>query len=345
VDNHPVDPGHITDIIDTALAFWQSKVLLSAVELELFTHLGNRALTARELGDALGLHERGRADFLDALVALGYLARDGSGEGARYRNLPDVAVLLDKNSPRYLGGLLEMTNARVYRFWVDFTEALRTGAPQNETKRSGTGWYETLYASRELLQQFLAAMAGYQAGNFALLVERFPFDAYGSFCDVGGASGALAIAVARRHPSVRCITFDLPAVEPIAAQTVRASGLADRIAVVSGDFTVDPLPRAGVIAMGNVLHNWGLAGKTMLVRKAFEALEPGGAFIAVEHVIDSERTKNWRALLMSLNMLVETAEGFECTESQFDAWCRAAGYRSTSIEPLSGGTRAAIAYK
>ncbi len=103
--------------------------------------------------------------------------------------------------------------------------------------------------------------------------------------------------------------------------------------------------RADVIAMGNVLHNWNAARKQALIRKAFAALEPGGAFIAIEHVIDDARTENWRALLMSLDMLVETAEGFECTESQFAEWCKAAGFRSTGIQPLSGGTRAAIAYK
>lgn len=345
MSDQSVDPNRIQEIIDTALAFWKSKVLLSAVELEIFTHVGDAELTARELGDKAGLHERGRADFLDALVAIGYLARSGTDENARYRNVPHVALLLNKASSRYMGGLLEMTNARVYRFWSDFTEALRTGRPQNETKRSAAGWYETLYADPELLEQFLTAMAGYQAGNFTLLVERFNFGAYRSFCDVGGASGALTIAVAQRYPGIRCINFDLPPVALLARKAVRTAELSERISVVSGDFTTDALPRADVIAMGNVLHNWGATRKKMLIGKAFEALEPGGAFIAIEHMIDDARSKNWRALLMSLDMLVETAEGFECTETQFEAWCRDAGFQSMTIEPLAGGVRAAVAYK
>jgi hypothetical protein len=118
-------------ILQLGLAFWGSKTLLSAVELGVFTELAHRPLKAHILIERLRLHQRGARDFLDALVALGMLDRDGD----IYRNTPATALFLDRNKPSYVGGLLEMANARLYPFWGNLTEALRTGEPQNELKR------------------------------------------------------------------------------------------------------------------------------------------------------------------------------------------------------------------
>ena len=343
--NHHTDPAQVQYIVDTALGFWRSKVLLVAIELGLFTRLGQRSMGLVELRDELGLHPRGSADFFDALVALGLLHREGAGAAAAYANTQASAALLDRNSPQYMGGLLEMTNARVYPFWANLTEALRTGKPQNETKASGQSWYEALYADPKRLDQFMAAMAGYQISNFKLLVEKFNFGEFGSFCDVGGGSGALAIEVARCHPRTRCITYDLPPVESIAARRIADAGLSDRVQVATGNFLTEALPKADVIAMGNILHNWGIATRQLLIAKVYEALPPGGVFLAIEHLVDNERRHNLAGMLMSINMLIETAEGSESTAAEFDAWCKEAGFRSTDVMPISGGTSVGIAYK
>lgn len=345
MENHRADPAQVQYIMQTALGFWKSKVLLVAVELGVFTRLGRGGKTLPQLREELGLHERGSADFLDALVALGFLERDGVGEDAVYRNTESSAVLLDKSSPDYMGGLLEMTNARVYPFWNNLTDALQTGAPQNEIRSAGQSWYEALFADRDRLEQFISAMAGYQIFNFRALVENFDFGRYDSFCDVGGASGSLAIEVARRYPNVRCITFDLPDIENIAERHVADAGLSDRVRVMSGDFQTDPLPRADVISMGNILHNWSVDMRRTLIAKAYEALPSGGAFLAIEHLVDDARQQNLPALLMSLNMLIETQEGSESTVSEFDSWCREAGFSHTEIVPVAGGTSAGVAYK
>jgi hypothetical protein len=122
------DPSHILQI---GMGFFASKTLLSAVELGLFTTLAKGPLTGAEIGQALGLDSRAIPDFPDALVALGLLAREGDGPGARYANTPEGSMFLDRESPAYVGGILEMANARLYRFWADLTEALKTGEPQN----------------------------------------------------------------------------------------------------------------------------------------------------------------------------------------------------------------------
>jgi hypothetical protein len=292
----------------------------------------------------LDLHPRAAADFFDALVALGLLAREGDGPGALYANTAETAAFLVPASQTYLGGILRMANRRLYHHWGHLTEALRTGLPQNESKGSDDV-FATLYSDAAALEEFLDAMAGVQLGNFSALVERFDFSRFASVCDVGGASGALCMAIARRYPGVRCISFDLPQVAPIAGRRIAAAGLADRIEVRAGSFLTGDLPRADVILMGNVLHDWGTETKRMLIGKAHAALPAGGTFIAIENIIDDARRENTMGLLMSLNMLIETQDGYDYTFAQFDGWCRDAGFARAEKMPLAGSASAAVAWK
>ena len=332
-------------IVQIAFGFWSSKVLLTAVELDLFSRLGTRRLTGAELGAELELHPRAIADFFDALVALRILDREGDGPGARYVNTPLGALYLDRGSPRYIGGILVMLNARLFRFWNDLPEALRTGLPQNESKHGNKGVFEELYAEPARLEQFMGAMTGLSRLNFEALAESFDFSRYATLCDVGGATGLLCIEAARRHPQLRCISYDLPAVEPIARRSIAAAGLSDRVATASGDFFKDPLPRADVITMGMILHDWNLEKKLHLIRAAHAALPPGGALVAVEALIDDARRSNLFGLLMSLNMLIEFGDAFDYTGSDFAGWCKDAGFSDTEVLPLAGPASAGIAYK
>ncbi|HWI08544.1 MAG TPA: methyltransferase [Solirubrobacteraceae bacterium] len=327
------------------MGFWPSKTLLSAVELELFTQLGSESMTGEQIGERLDLHPRAIYDFLDTLVALRLLERDGDGSDGRYRNSAETAAFLDKHSPTYIGGLLEMCNARLYRFWGDLTEALQTGRPQNEIKHTGKPMFDELYSDPARLEQFMHAMQGISLGNFHALAEKFDFSPYNTVCDVGGATGQLCSVLATRYPHLQCTTYDLPVVAPIAEKTIAAAGLSDRVKVAEGDFLTDPLPRADVITMGLILHDWNLERKTELIRSAYDALPDGGAFIVVENLIDDARRENAFGLMMSLNMLIEFGDAFDFTGSDFEGWCRDAGFRRVDILPLAGPASAAIAYK
>ncbi len=335
-------PDHILQI---GFGFWASKTLLSAVELNVFTVLGATAMTGEEIGKRVGLHPRGRADFLDALVSLGLLARDGDGAQARYANTIETARFLDSQSPAYVGGVLEMTNSRLYGFWGNLTEALRTGQPQNEAKGGSDEFFGPLYADEQRLDEFVRAMQSFQMGSFLALLDRVDLSSAATLCDLGGASGVLCGLAAQRYPKLRAITFDLPPVEPIAKRTLVAMGVEDRVTTVGGDFFVDDLPSADVVVMGNVLHDWDEDHKRTLIAKAFTALSEGGRLIAIESVIDDARRENAFGLLMSLNMLIETQGGADYTAGQYDQWCRAAGFTRTEIVPLAGPVSAAIAYK
>jgi precorrin-6B methylase 2 len=164
-------------------------------------------------------------------------------------------------------------------------------------------------------------------------------------CDLGGAGGHLSAQIAQNNPHMKCISFDLPPVSPIATENIQKMGLTEQVSIQSGDFFKDEIPSADVITMGNVLHDWGVKDKLILMKKAYDALPNGGALIVIENVIDDERNKNIFGLLMSLNMMIETPEGFDFSFSDFNQWALETGFRETSIIPLTGPSSAVIAIK
>ena len=335
----------VSPILATAFGFWSSKVLLTAVEFGIFTRLGNRRLTGAELGAEAGLHPRGIADFFDALVAMKFLDREGDGPSAKYFNTPAGALYLDRHSPRYVGGILEMLNARLFKFWHDLPEALRTGKPQNEVKHGQKGIFEELYADLPKLEQFMGAMTGLSRLNFEAFAARFDFSRYRTLCDVGGATGLLCIEAAKEHSHLQCTSFDLPPVEPIAQRHIAAAGLSSRIRTAAGDFFKDPLPKADVVTMGMILHDWNLEKKMHLIRLAYDALPPGGALVAIEALIDDARRENAFGLLMSLNMLIEFGDAFDFSGADFRQWCGEAGFTRFETIRLNDTHSAAVAYK
>lgn len=337
-----LDPSHI---MQTATAFWASKVLLTAVEFDLFSVLGDRAMTAEQLGETLKLHPRGTYDFFDALVALKFLERAGDGPQGRYKNTSEAAAFLNKKSPMYIGGMPEMLNSRLFGFWNNLGTALKTGEPQNEVKLHGKSIFEELYASEAKLGEFLEAMTGLQAENFHQLAVKFDFSKYKTVSDIGGALALLSRLVGARHEHLTFNTFDLPPVARHAQKQIDAAGMTERIKVVSGDFFAEDLPKASVVTMGNVLHDWNLEKKKTLIKKAYDALPDGGAFIAIENLIDDARRENAFGLLMSLNMLIEVGDAFDYTGADFREWCSEMGFKSFEIIPLAGPASAAVAYK
>ncbi|HEY8278228.1 MAG TPA: methyltransferase [Bdellovibrionota bacterium] len=334
-----------TNIMQTGFAFFPAKVLLSAVRAEVFTVLAAKPLTGEELQTRLGLHPRATFDFLDALVAMKMLNRDGTGASGKYANTPETATFLDKNKPSYIGGILEMANDRLFRYWGDLDTALKTGKPQNEASRGMKPMFEELYSDPSRLEQFMMAMRGISMGNFAAFAEKFDFSKFKTLCDVGGATGILSVLAARKHSHLQCQSFDLPVVEPIAKRLIEKDGMSSRVKAVSGDFFKDKLPKADLITMGLILHDWNLENKMKLIRAAYEALPEGGALVAIENLIDDERKENVFGLMMSLNMLIEFGDAFDYTFADFKGWCQKVGFKKFEKLHLAGPCSAAIAYK
>lgn len=327
-------------IMQLGFGFWGSKSLLTAVELGLFTELAKRPLDADSLAKRLELHQRSARDFFDALVALGLLKRTG----VRYANTAETDLFLDRAKPSYVGGILEMANARLYRFWGSLTEGLRTGRPQNEAK-TGEDFFGTLYADQQRLEGFLKAMTGLSQGTARAIARKFPWKRYRSFADIGCAQGGVAVEIALAHKHLAGQGMDLPVVGPIFEAYARLRKVEKRVTFHSGDFFKDPLPSTDVLIMGHILHDWNLDEKMLLLRKAYEALPPGGALIVHEALIDDARKQNAFGLLMSLNMLIETPGGFDFTGADCRQWMKKAGFKRTKVEKLAGPDSMVIGIK
>jgi hypothetical protein len=310
------------------------------VELGVFSVLAKGALDEARLRERLALHPRAARDFFDALVALGPLQR----QAGKYRNAPDANAFLDRAKPAYIGGVLEMNATRLYAFWGSLTEALRTGAPQNEAKTGGD-FFGALYSDPERLRGFLAAMTGLSMGSARAIARKFPWKSYATFVDVGCAQGCLPVQVALAHKHVRGTGFDLPPAGPIFDDYARSFCLGDRLTFAGGDFFRDPLPPVDVIVMGHILHDWNLEEKHLLLQKAYAALPKRGALIVYDAMIDDARSHNVPGLLMSLNMLIETPGGFDYTPSDCRGWMKATGFRNTTVVPLTPAESMVIATK
>lgn len=327
-------------IFQIGFGFWATKTLLTAIEIGLFTELARRPQTAEEVTKHFQFHPRSVRDFLDALVAMGMLER----KGTKYRNTAETALFLDRAKPSYLGGMLEMCSRRLYKFWDDLPEGLRTGQPQNEAKTGGN-LFEVLYKDPALLRGFLSAMTGLSGATAQVIARKFPWKKYKSFVDVGAAQGALPVQIALAHRHLEGAGYDLPVVEPIFTDYVRSFKLENRVKFLPGDFFKDPIPGADVVVMGHILHDWNLEEKRMLIEKVHRTLPKGGAFVAFDAIIDDERKKNVFGLLMSLNMLIETPGGFDYTGADCMGWMRDAGFRQTRVVPLVGPDSMVIGIK
>ena len=327
-------------VMQLGLGFWGSKTLLSAIELGLFTELSRGPLDAETVVKRLELHPRSARDFLDALVALGMLKRTG----ARYANTPETARYLDRSKPSYIGGMLEMANARLYRFWGSLTEGLRTGRPQNEAK-TGEDFFGALYADPARLEGFLKAMTGLSIEAGRSIAKKFPWKRYRTFADIGCAQGGVTVEIALAHKHLTGAGMDLPVVRPVFEAYRRQNRLDKRLQFHEGDFFRDPLPPADVLIMGHILHDWNLDEKYMLLRKAYEALPPKGALIVHEALIDDSRKENAFGLLMSLNMLIETHGGFDFTGRDCSMWMKEVGFRRTQVTRLSGPDGMVVGFK
>lgn len=317
-------------IEQVAFGFMASKVLLSAIDFELFTQLAKGPLDADEVRRRLGLHPRSIRDFLDALVALGMLER----RGEVYSNTEETDFYLDRAKPTYIGSFFDMTNVRTYPFFGSLSEGLRTGKPQNEIK-GGEDLFTAIYGNRDKLRIFLRSMTGHSLPSAMAIAQRFPWSRYRTFADIGTAEGCLPVQVALANPHLIGEGFDLPMVQPFFEEYAASFGVKERVRFRPGDFFMDSLPGADVLVMGMILHDWNLDEKRTLLKKAYDVLPDGGSLIVYEHLIDDERRKNVAGLLMSLVMLIETQGGFDYTGADCCGWMREVGFRDSYVEGLT----------
>lgn len=335
-------------LLNLGAAFSASRVLLSAIELDLFSLL-TEPHTAEQLRVALHLHARSVPDFPDTLVALGILNRKGSGSDALYSNTPEAQLFLAKSSPAYMAGILELCATTLYEMWGHLTTVLKTGNPPLEVYKRNGGvegdelWDLILGGSNG--EKFVNAMVGINTAAHRAFAQRFDFSSCDTLLDIGGSSGGCCCEVAKYNKRLMCITLDLLPMEKFAKANVEAQGLENRVIVKSGDYMKDDFEKADVIVMSHILHSHDEDQKKYLVKKAFDALSTGGRLVILETLIDNDRRESVAGLIMSLNMLVATISGSNFSARDFDSWAREAGYGKTEFLPLTAPVDAVVAYK
>ncbi|MBP2478625.1 precorrin-6B methylase 2 [Crossiella equi] len=319
-------PQPITDLM---WAHWKTRLVLAAVELDLCTELAAGPLSRTDIQQRLGLKSGATGDFLDALVAMGVLARAGD----RYVNSAESAdYLVATNAATYLGDSFLAQGADLAK---EIVGLLREGRTLNDIT-DGREYYDSLYATPDGVRAFQRDMTALSIGSALAMARQFPWTEHKTLVDVGCAEGALPGHVLRAHPHLLATGFDLPQAESGFLGHTAELGVGDRVRFVGGDFFTDELPQGDVIVLGHILHNWDLAEKRMLLDKAYRALPEGGAVIVYETLIDDERADNAIGLILSLIMHLEVPGGFDYTGADCQKWLQEAGFHSTRVEHLDG---------
>lgn len=314
-------------LLQMAADYYKWRTVLFAIELDLFSGLIETPMTRARIRDRFGIAERGVRDFLDALVSLGLLER----QGETYRTAPLAARFLDTEKTAYLGRFLEQADAR----WSRVGEGLLSGEPQNGARR-GAGMFTQQHRSLPAWRAYYGGMDALNGPSGRALVDAFEWSGVKRVTDVGGARGNVLAQLVRAHPHLEATVFDLAAAEEVFREHMAELGLTGRVDFRAGDFFRDPLPESDVVVFGHVLHDWDVEQRRQLAARAFAALSPGGWALVYDTMIDDERAQAANPLLVSLNMMLCTPGGSEYTPREGAAWFTEAGFSDVEFRPLAG---------
>ncbi|MEU8607686.1 methyltransferase [Actinoplanes sp. NPDC048791] len=327
----------VRPLLELSTAFWRAKVVLTGVELGLFTALADGPAGPAQICERLGLNGRAVEEYLDSLTSLGMLERTAQG----YRNSAAADAYLVEGRPGYLGGWMRMTSSRLYEAWSRLPDGLRTGEPQL-TGPMSDNFFPNLYQDLDALRRFISGMDSLTNLIGPDLAGAFDWSATETFIDIGGARGNLASVLAQAHPHLRGGVFDLPHLKPLFEELTSERGVADRLQFHSGDFFADPLPEADVLVFGHILHDWNDEQRRSLLDRAFQSVRPGGAVLIYDRMIDDAAGARTLSLLGSVNLLLVTPGGSEYRVSDCRDWLHAAGFDRTASVPLLEDTETVV---
>jgi SAM-dependent methyltransferase len=322
-------------LLHMAVDFYRWRTVQFALELDLFTQLTGVPHTEAQVRDRFGLADRGARDFLDALVAVGLLDRDGE----TYEATSLASEFLDRGTPSYLGRFLAIADAR----WAEVGPALRTGEPQNGAQ-AGASMFTEQHRDIAAWTAYYGGMDALNGPNGAALAHAFDWSTVRDVVDAGGARGNVALHLVRANPHLAATVFDLPAVREVFEAHMAAHGVTDEVRFRPGNFFQDRLPATDAVVFGHVLHDWGVAERKVLARKAYEALRPGGVALVYDTMIDDDR-RDATSLLVSLNMMICTPRGSEYTTAECGSWFTDAGFDRIETRFLTSDDTLLVAYK
>jgi SAM-dependent methyltransferase len=293
------------------MGFQASRILLTAVELRVFSVIGGRGLPSADVAARVGSDPRATDRLLNAVCALGLLDK----RDACFWNTPDSRRHLDDSSPEHASGLGHTVS--MWRAWSHLTDAVREGQPalRESINDRGGAW----------LEPFIAAMHYRAAQQAPRVAELLGLNGVARALDVGGGSGAFAMAFARQHTGLSAVVFDLPNVVPLTQKYIADAGLSSRVTTAVGDYLVDPLPPGfDLVFLSAVVHSNSPAENAALIRSCSASLNPGGRVAIVDFVMDDDRVAPAGGAFFALNMLVATEHGDTFTEAEIRGWLTSA---------------------
>ncbi len=318
-------------IMELASRFMESRALLTACELGIFTALGDHPRTSVDVAKALGLDGRGTDRLMNVLVSLGLLEKSAG----MFRN-GSLTLRSVVGEPGFATGLLHWVH--LWESWSTLTDVVRTGHSviAKPIGARGNTW----------VHAFIAAMHSRAAQHAPILIGLFDLTHIVRMLDVGGGSGAYAMEFVRARPGLSAVVFDLPPVLPLTASYLNRAGLADRIALMPGDYNQDPLGRGfDLVLLSAILHSNSPEQNEALIRRAAGALNGGGQVVVQEFIVNEERTGPEFSTMFALNMLVGTDAGDTYTESEVRTWMAAAGLLDVQRHDMAYGTTVIVGRK
>jgi acetylserotonin N-methyltransferase len=327
--------------LDLMEAFRRSKAMFAAVKLGVFDALLAGPKTLAALATELKLNADALERLLGACVSLELLSK----QGEQFANTPAAAAYLTKSSPHRLTGYISYSNDVMWKLWANLEDAVREGTHRWQ---QAFGWeggiFSHLFSDEHAKREFLMGMHGYGRISSPAIVSAFDLSRFKLFCDLGGATGHMAIAACERYPHMRAIVFDLPEALPLAQEIVGAAKAADRIELIGGDFFADDLPKCDLIGLGRILHDWTEEKINKLLRRIYDRLPTGGGLLIAEKLLWEDKTGPRWAQMQNLNMLTCT-EGKERTLSEYENLLTKAGFSDVTGRRLPVPGDAILTFK
>jgi 2-polyprenyl-3-methyl-5-hydroxy-6-metoxy-1,4-benzoquinol methylase len=317
---------------EIAYAFQRSRVLLTAYELDLFTAVGEGAKPSSEVAAAIGTDVRATDRLMNALCAMGLMTKR---EG-RFSNSAVASRFLVRDSPEFMSGLMHTTH--LWNTWSTLTQAVREGTAVSSRQVNDRG--------EKWLTAFIAAMHDRASKQAPSVVAQLDLSGVSRVLDVGGGSGAYAMAFARARHGIRATVFDLPNVVPLTKAYVEEERLSANVNTISGDYLTDDLGTDfDLVFLSAIIHSISVEQNRLLMQKCSRALRLGGQVIVQDFIMEEDRTSPAQGAIFALNMLVGTNSGDTYTEVEVRAWMDAAGLSGIIRKETAFGTSLIVGKK
>jgi ubiquinone/menaquinone biosynthesis C-methylase UbiE len=315
-------------LMQLATSFWAFKTLAVANDLNLFATISaHGGMSAPELAGQLNIALRPADMLLAACASLGLLRK----ENGRYVNSEMAEHFLIPGRRYYFGGFINMLDKRLYHGWDKLEQAIRTNRPTTWDPATQPSLFDGL--DPVMLSTFWEAMHSLSTLTARALGQAVDLRRFRHLLDVGGGSGAFDLELCHAYPQLHATVYDLAPVTEIAQAKAREAGLSGRVSAIAGNFFTDPeFPRGyDLMLFSMILHDWNEQQDRQLLRKAYTALQPGGAVLISELLMNDEKTGPPAAALMDINMLIETEGGRNYTAAEYAQWLQETGFTDIRV--------------